>query len=63
MTQMEQENVKLRALLEQVKQDLEPALAILSEDKGVIGLDSRCTADWFVGLAYVQCFSIEELLK
>lgn len=41
MTRMEEENIKLRALLEQVKQDLEPALAILSEDKGVIGLDSR----------------------
>lgn len=58
MTRMEEENAKLRAILEQVRLDLGPALAVLSEQTGVLG-----TEDWFVGLAYVQCYSIEEQLK
>lgn len=63
MTRMEEENVKLRAILEQVRLDLGSALAVLSEQTGVLGPDSRCTEDWFVGLAYVQCYPIEEQLK
>ena len=44
MTRLEEENVKLRALLEQVKQDLGPALTILNQDKGVMGVDSSASA-------------------
>lgn len=62
MTRLE-ENVKLRALLEQVRTDLGPALAVLSEETTILGQDSRCAPDWFVGLAYVQCYSIDEQLN
>ena len=57
MTRMEEENAKLRAILEQVRLDLGPALAVLSEQT------SKGPEDWFVGLAYVQCYTIEEQLK
>lgn len=57
MTRMEEENAKLRAILEQVRLDLGHALAVLSEQTG------KGTEDWFVSLAYVQCYPIEEQLK
>lgn len=56
MTQMEQENIKLRALLAQVKQDLGPALVILSDDLRAYN------QPWYTNLAYTHYQDIQTLL-
>lgn len=56
MTRLEEENVKLRALLEQVRQDLGPALAILADDLRAYD------KSWYTNLAYVHYQSTTKLL-
>lgn len=56
MTRMEEENVKLRALLEQIKQDLGPALAVLADD--LRAYDQR----WYTNLAYIHYQTIDGMI-
>ena len=57
MTRMEEENTKLRALLQQIKQDLGPALTVLADD--LRAYDQR----WYINLAYIHYRTTEELIN
>lgn len=57
MTRMEEENTKLRALLQQIKRDLGPALTVLADD--LRAYDQR----WYTNLAYIHYRTTEELIN
>lgn len=57
MTQMEQENIKLRALIAQIKTDLGPALTVLADDLRAYD------TPWYTNLAYIHYQSIEGLVS
>jgi hypothetical protein len=54
---MEEENAKLRALLEQIKQDLGPALVVLADD--LRAYDQH----WYTNLAYIHYQSLQTLVE